>query len=177
MKNKKLKIREITLVAVFVAMMSVISQISIPMPSAVPITLQVFVILLVGYYLPLKLSALSVAVYILLGAVGAPVFSSFKGGFYVLIGPTGGFIWGFLIVALICSVFSNTRLAIFMGIISVLICHSIGVFQYMLVLETDLWVSFLSVSLPYIVKDLIFVPFAYLLSSKLKKQMKKQEKP
>mgnify|MGYP002517316326 CR=1 FL=1 len=110
-------------VSVFVAIIAVFSQIAIPMPSSVPITLQAFIIIFSGYYLGVKRASICVAIYILLGAIGVPVFASFKGGFYVLLGPTGGFIWGFLIVAVLSALFAETRLAIPMGIISVMLCH------------------------------------------------------
>jgi biotin transport system substrate-specific component len=99
---KKEKIKSITYVALFVAIIAVVSQIAIPMPSLVPITLQTLVIAMCGYLLGLKRGLVAIIVYIALGAVGAPVFSSFQGGFSVLIGYTGGFIWGFIPLVILC---------------------------------------------------------------------------
>lgn len=160
-----------TFVSLFVAMISVISQIAIPLPSAVPITLQMLMIAFVGYYLEIKLALVSVLLYIALGAVGAPVFASFNGGFYVLLGPTGGFIWGFIIIAVLCAISAKSKLAIPIGILSVIICHFIGAFQYMLIAKITFLASIIMVSLPYILKDIIFVPVAYFLAGKIKKRI------
>ncbi|MBO5374755.1 MAG: biotin transporter BioY [Clostridia bacterium] len=156
----------------FTAIMAVASQISIPMPSAVPVTIQSLVVAFAGYYLGTRRALLSIVLYIFLGAVGAPVFASLKGGFYVLLGPTGGFIWGFVFVAFLCSLFVNAKLAIPCGIFSILLCHVIGIVQYAIVMKTNPLVPILTISLPYLIKDIIFVIIAYFLSIKMKKRIK-----
>ena len=67
-------------IAMFTAVVAVLSQIAIPMPSGVPVTLQTLAVALCGYVLGSKKGAVSLLVYALLGAVGAPVFANFKGG-------------------------------------------------------------------------------------------------
>ena len=93
MRNKH--IRSITQIAICVAIMCILAQISIPI-SLIPITFQIFAVALCGYIMGLKKSIVAITVYILLGIVGAPVFAGFNGGFYVLLSYTGGFLWGFL---------------------------------------------------------------------------------
>ena len=88
------KITTIVLCALFAAITAVLSQIAIPMPSGVPVTLQTFAIALCGFYLCTARATVSTVVYVLLGAVGVPVFSGFKGGIASIVGPTGGFIIG-----------------------------------------------------------------------------------
>jgi biotin transport system substrate-specific component len=66
---------------------------------AVPVTLQVFIVLLCGLLLPLSWAAVPVVVYVILGAIGVPVFSGAAGGLGVLLGPTGGYIFGFVLAA------------------------------------------------------------------------------
>ena len=166
------KIKEMTVVALFVAIMAIVSQISIPMPSAVPFTVQMLAIAFFGYFLGVKRGMIGIFLYIAIGAVGAPVFAGFKGGFYVLLGPSGGFIWGFAVVVLICALFSKTRGAIILGILSVLICHFVGVLQYSFVAGISLWVSFIVVSLPYVLKDILLIPVAYLLYKRMSKAIK-----
>ena len=90
------KITTIVLCALFAAITAVLSQIAIPMPSGVPVTLQTFAIALCGFYLCTARATVSTVVYVLLGAVGVPVFSGFKGGIASIVGPTGGFIIGFI---------------------------------------------------------------------------------
>lgn len=76
------------------------SQISIPL-EPVPITLQTFGVMLIGLTFPRKTAIHSILTYLALGAVGVPVFANFSGGFHCLIGPTAGYLFGF-IAAVVC---------------------------------------------------------------------------
>lgn len=87
--------RKLVYVALFAALTAVLSQISIPLPSGVPLTLQTFAVAFAGFFLGWKYGLAAIGVYVALGACGAPVFAGFTGGAYKLIGVTGGFIWGF----------------------------------------------------------------------------------
>lgn len=176
MSSSSKKIRQITFVSIFVAIITVISQISIPTPSGVPLTLQIFAVAFCGYYLDVKQAAAGIIVYLLLGLAGAPVFSGFRGGIYVLLGPSGGFIWGFIFVSILCSISSKNAFGIVFGEFSVAICHFIGVFQYMLVAKTSFWTSFVIVSLPYVVKDMLLILMAYVLAKKIKKRILPEHK-
>lgn len=86
------------LVSMFPALMAATIWITIPMVGA-PITLQTLFVLLAGLTLSKKEAFLSMTIYLLLGAIGLPVFSGFTSGFGVLFGPTGGFLLAFPIVA------------------------------------------------------------------------------
>lgn len=91
----------ITITALMAATTAIMAQIAIPMPAGVPMTLQTFAVTLAGIILGPKLGAISMCVYVLMGAVGLPVFASFRGGLNMLIGPTGGFLLSFPLMALI----------------------------------------------------------------------------
>ena len=88
----------------FAAVLAVISQLSIPTPAGVPVTIQVFGVALVGAVLGWKLGLCSVLVYILIGAAGLPVFANFGGGIRSLIGLTGGYIWAWPVMAVLCGI-------------------------------------------------------------------------
>ena len=90
---------DIAFIALSAALMAVCSWISIP--AAVPFTLQTFAVFLTTGLLGGRRSTIAVMLYIFLGAVGLPVFSGFSGGIGHLIGPTGGYIFGFSFTALI----------------------------------------------------------------------------
>jgi biotin transport system substrate-specific component len=154
-----------------VAVISVISQISIPMPSYIPLTFQIFAIALASYLLGFKEGIITVFIYVSLGAIGVPVFASFRGGIYVLFDYTGGFIWGFLIIAILCGISPKRKLAVFLGIISTLITHVLGVIWYSIIAKVDVLSAFIVVSLPYILKDILLIPVAYLIASKIKKHL------
>ena len=88
---------ELVRVALFGGLLCVLSPVAIPVPvSPVPLTLATFTVYLVGMLLGAKQGVLSVLVYLLLGMVGLPVFSGFSGGIGVLLGPTGGYLIGYL---------------------------------------------------------------------------------
>ena len=93
--------------AVFAALLAVLSQIAIPMPWGIPFTLQTFAVALCGYVLGPAWAPVAVGVYLALGAVGLPVFSGFAGGAASLLNVTGGFLWGFLPMALLCGLGSR----------------------------------------------------------------------
>ena len=89
---------ELCVTALGSALMAICAWIAIP--TAVPFTLQTFAVFLVTGLLGLKCGTLSVLVYLLLGAVGLPVFTGFKGGIGALLGTTGGYLIGFIFTAL-----------------------------------------------------------------------------
>lgn len=179
MTEKRIKTIDLVLIALFAAITAVLSQIAIPMPTGVPVTLQTFAVALCGYFLGAGKGAAALGVYLLIGAVGVPVYSGFKGGFQVLLGPTGGFIFGFIAMAFLCGLSfkkaAGTKLSpvlrIAMGVAGVAACHLLGTLQYMIVTNVnpekagiDFITSFLLVSAPYLIKDIISVVVAYLIS-------------
>lgn len=89
------------------AIIAVLAQVIIPLP-VIPITGQTLAIGLVVTILGLKYGTLSVLLYIALGAIGLPVFQSFTGGLGILVGPTGGYIVGFIFAALVMGAYLQT---------------------------------------------------------------------
>lgn len=88
-------IKDLCQIAAFTAIICVISQLSIPMPAGVPITLQTFIIPLAAVVLGTKKGTIATVIYVVLGAVGLPVFAGMVGGLDKLLGMTGGFIISF----------------------------------------------------------------------------------
>lgn len=159
----KIKTIDLVMIGVFAAIIGVLSQIAIPMPTGVPVTLQTFAVALCGYFLGAKKGMAAVFVYIMLGAVGAPVFTGFKGGFACIGGLTGGFIYGFLAMVLLCGLpIKNKYLKIALGMAGVTALHFFGVLQYSLLTENGFIQSILLVSAPYLIKDFISVVLGYL---------------
>ena len=178
MKNSKLT--QTIFIGLFAALIAVCSQIQIP--GAVPFTLQTFAVFLAGGLLGGKRGTISVFVYILLGAVGLPVFAGFKGGFGALIGTTGGYIIGFIFSMLVFVVFElllkeKAKKIIPLGIamvIGLIICYAFGTAWFMIVytntkepigLITALsWCVF-----PFIIPDIVKIALALTLTSRLKR--------
>ena len=171
MKPKNLK-THIPISALFTAVICIISQISFITPVGIPITMQVLAVALCGYVLGARWGTATVVTYILAGAVGLPVFSGFKGGIHNLFGPTGGFISGFIILSFLCGITlkrNNPLIKISIGLAGVVLCHLFGVVQYSIISKIGIAAAFVSASLPFLLKDVIFVIAAYYLSQKIKK--------
>lgn len=159
------------------SIIALLSLISIPMPNAVPLSLQCFAVSLCGYFAGSIIGTVSVITYIAIGSVGLPVFTGFKGGFAVLLGPTGGFIIGFIPLCLLCGGLGlsviNKKLShitrISMGLIGLFLCHLCGVLYFMLIMKTDIASAFVTSSAPYIIKDIACVTAGHFVGETLKK--------
>lgn len=98
--------RSITYIAIGAALIAVLSQISVPL-GPVPFTLQTLAIGLIATLYKPKEAGLSVVLYLLLGAIGLPVFAGGSSGFQALFGATGGFLWAFILYGLVTSCLAN----------------------------------------------------------------------
>lgn len=162
--------------AMFAALIAVCSLISIPV-GTVPVTLQTFAVCLAAAMLGFRRGTLSVLVYILLGAVGLPVFSGMKGGAGVLAGPTGGYIIGFILTAVTVGIAADRwgrrvfPLAVSM-VIGVLLCYAVGTAWFVTVTGTD-FVGALSLCVvPFLLPDALKIALAVLLANRLDKAVR-----
>lgn len=154
------KTRNIVFAGMFTAILAVLSQISIPLPSGVPITLQTFGVALCGAVLGWKLGTISVFVYVLAGALGVPVFAEMQGGAGILFGKTGGFLWGFIIMAALCGFAMKRKNRIFsclLGLVGLAITHLFGIIGFSILTNTNFLQAFILVSFPYLIKDVLSV--------------------
>lgn len=100
----KFNIRQITLVGLMTAVLCILGPLALNIPfSPVPVSLGFLAVYFVSFVLGMKLGVLSIAAYIFLGLAGLPVFTNFMGGPGKLFGPTGGYIIGYIFMALICG--------------------------------------------------------------------------
>jgi len=179
-----LSTREAACIAMGAALIAVCSWLSIP--AAVPFTLQTFAVCLVTAVFGLKLGLWSVGIYLLLGAVGLPVFSGFKGGLGALLGATGGYLVGFLFTALIVGLavrrFGRRPLALILSMaLGILVCYAFGTAWFMLVyargsgpigvLTALGWCVF-----PYLIPDAVKILLATLLTGRLYRLLHREEK-
>ncbi|MBQ8740940.1 MAG: biotin transporter BioY [Clostridia bacterium] len=167
----KSKIKVIAISALFTAIIAATAWISVPTPFGVNLTLQTFGVCLAGFVLGAKAAAAATAAYIAIGAAGLPVFSSFTGGIGILFGTSGGFLWGFLLVAVLCGIagITNKRALKYLLMVSaVLLCHAAGVIQFCVVSGVSVWAGFVTASLPFSLKDFILVFLAEFVAKKIK---------
>ena len=139
MQKSKISVQDICSIAIMTAITVVMAQISIPMPMGVPMTMQTFAITLAGVILGSKKGGLSILVYVLLGAIGVPVFAGFSGGVQNLIGPTGGFIISFPIMAYVIGLGVEHRkkkgMFVLMLILGTVLNYVIGVAMFCIIMN------------------------------------------
>ncbi len=172
---KQLSTTELASVALLSSLTAVGALISFPIPmSPVPVTLQTFFTLLSGAVLGRKLGALSQLVYILLGLVGLPVFAKGTSGIGILMGPTGGYLMGFVLCAYITGAitegyamcpFWKTIIAMSVGICAV---YTTGVIQLSIVAGLSLNKAVIAGVLPFVPGDVFKIIAAASLARKIK---------
>ena len=175
-KTKRgLTVLDLVYISIGASLIAVCSWISIP--TAVPFTLQTFAVFFVLLLLGGERGTLATLVYVLLGAVGVPVFAGFGGGVGILFGSTGGYIWGFLLIGLIYILF--TRLfgkkivvkvaALILGLI---VCYAFGTAWFMHVyIQNSGKVGLITVLgwcvFPFIIPDLVKLALAVVIARRI----------
>ena len=177
--TNKGKTYDIAYIGVFTVLITICSWISIP--TAIPFTLQTFAVFLAVSVLGGKRGTLAVVVYVLLGAIGVPVFAEFTGGLGIILGNTGGYIVGFIFSALIMWLMESLfgRKVWVQGIsmvLGLLACYAVGTAWFMLVYMRDAGAVALSTVLgwcviPFIIPDAVKMVLALALSNTLKKPL------
>ena len=173
--STKMRTVDMVYIALFAVLMAVCSWISIP--AAVPFTMQTFGVFLAVAVLGGKRGTLAILVYLLLGAVGAPVFAGFSGGISALVGSTGGYIIGFLFLALVMWLMERLLgkrtwvLAVSM-VLGLVVCYAFGTAWFMVVYARTtgaigLWTALGWCVFPYIIPDLAKIVLALMLSKRL----------
>lgn len=180
-ENKKTnsKVTDIVYIGLSAAIIAVCSWISIPL--TVPITLQTMGVVLISGLFGAKRGILSTLLYILIGAIGVPVFSGFKSGFGVLLGSTGGYIIGFIFTALIVGIVSdktNKLWALVLSMVAgILVCYAFGTAWFAVVYaKTNEPASLATILgwcvIPFLLPDAVKIALAAVLTNRLKKFVK-----
>lgn len=174
------KTYDMVYIAIFAVLMAICSWISIPM--AVPFTLQTFGVFLSVGVLGGKRGTLAVIVYVLLGAIGIPVFAGFTGGIGIILNNTGGYIIGFIFSGLVMWAIEALLgkkmwvLAVSMAA-GLIVCYAFGTAWFMYVYGRDMGAVGLATVLgwcviPFIIPDLVKIVLALALSKRLAGVMK-----
>ena len=171
--NQKIKAKQMVLIALMTAVTCVLGPLSIPLPfSPVPISLTNFAIFLAIFVLGMKNGTISFIIYLLLGAVGVPVFSSFRGGLQVLAGPTGGYLIGFIFLALIMGFaldhFDRKLVPTIIGmIIGMAVCYAFGTVWLAKLLSLSFKEGLMMGVIPYLAGDVAKIIIAAIVGPKL----------
>ena len=171
-------------VLIFISLLAAILSISSPFSiylGAIPFTFATFIIYIIGGITKRFNGFISIVLYIMIGLIGVPVFSGFRGGLYVILGPTGGFIVGYipmvLIISLITSIDKNKIywyfIAMFLGTI---VCYLFGTLWYVFITNANIVMAFKICVLPFILFDTLKIIFAVIISYSLNKKINFEEK-
>ncbi|MBQ7248065.1 MAG: biotin transporter BioY [Lachnospiraceae bacterium] len=170
--------------AVMIALMAVIITLCswITIPYVVPFTMQTFAVFCAVMILGGRLGTAAVGLYILLGIVGVPVFSGFSGGVGHILGPTGGYIVGFLFTGLIYMlgeplITRKRALRIVFLIAGLLACYLVGTIWFVIVLgargtEYGFFAALMTCVVPYIIPDLVKLLLAMYVSTQVRKLLR-----
>lgn len=155
-----LKTQNIIICGLFASITAVLSQISIPLPfTIVPLTMQIFSVALTGLILGSKKGLISIIIYLLLGAIGVPVFAQMSGGLGILMGPTGGFLLGCPLMAFVVgyvSERSSSKLYILLSmVLGLSVVYITGTIMFSVVTKSTIQESILACVAPFVVVDLI----------------------
>ena len=173
--RQRSKTYDLVYISILVVLIAVCSWISIPL--TVPVTLQTFGVFTAVGLLGGKRGTLAVLVYILMGAIGIPVFSGFTGGIGILAGTTGGYIAGFLFSALIMwgmeKLFGRSTLVLAGSmVLGLIVCYAVGTLWFMAVYAASSGaVGLLTVLgwcvFPFIFPDIAKIVLALILTKRL----------
>lgn len=175
MKNKKITTYQMAVTALMAAVMCVLGPLSVPI-GAVPISLTNLVICFTVWLLGPKFGTLSVAVYLLIGLVGVPVFSGYGAGLAKLAGPTGGYLVGFLLMAFIGGLFvekskGNPVISGVGLVLGIAASYVLGTAWFVSQMQCELSYALAVCVYPFIAFDLGKVVISCILGSLLRKRL------
>ena len=177
MPEKKRSLRGMVYASMFGALTAVGAYIMIPLPP-VPITMQTLFVNLAGALLGGSLGALSQVVYILLGVIGLPVFAGGKAGAGVLLGPTGGYLIGFVVGAYVIGKLTAIRkrpgfiwLVCSMSI-GIALVYLLGIIQLIIVAKLDYDKAIAVGLLPPLPGDILKIIIAALITLKIRDRIR-----
>ena len=178
-RQPKVRTRQLTLIGLMTAVICILGPLSIPIPvSPVPITLTNLAIFFAIYLLGIKGGTACLLVYLCLGTAGLPVFSSFSGGLGRLAGPTGGYLIGFIFLALIqgslMKAFPGKNTAAVIGmILGMAVCYCFGTAWLAIQMELTFPAALSIGVLPYLPGDGVKIIIAAVTGPKLKAAVQK----
>lgn len=166
------KTNRLVMTALFSAVLCIVSPFVIPLPvSPVPVSLAPCIIFISAFVLPPIQCTVSIFVYLLLGAVGLPVFAGFAGGAGIIAGPTGGYLMGYLAAGFIASLFIGRFTQKYMQTIGMIlgltVMYLIGTIWFCFSQDTGFVAALLICVVPYLFGDAIKITAALFIGTKL----------
>lgn len=173
-EKRKITTQQMALVAIMTALTCILAPFSLPI-GPVPISLTNLVIYFSLYLLGWKLGTLSYVIYLLIGLVGVPVFSGFTAGPAKLFGPTGGYLIGFIPMAIIAGIvidkFSQRWIQILGIIVGTAICYAFGTAWFCIQAGYTVSAALAVCVIPFIPADLIKMVIAMIIGPEIRKRL------
>lgn len=171
-----MKAQRIAVTGILAAAICLLAPLSIPV-GAVPLSLATFAVYIIACTVDTKCAVSAVAIYILLGMAGLPVFSAFRGGLQIIAGATGGYIIGYipcaLTVSLLTEKFGNNKYIYPLSmVLGTLACYLIGTLWYTVQAEVAFTAALSVCVLPFIIGDIIKITAASALAIAIKKRIR-----
>lgn len=167
--------KTIAVTALMAAIMCILGPLAIPI-GPIPLSLALIGVYLCAYTLGAKRGTLAVAIYILIGTIGLPVFSGFSGGVAKLLGPTGGYIAGYLFTAFICGVFVEIFDNFFIQLagmaVGLFACYFFGTLWFMFEAKVGFMEALATCVIPFVAFDLIKIGLAMVLGRSIRAALK-----
>ena len=161
--------RNMVRAALFAGAMAVCAWLAVPI-SDIGFTMQTFGVFLALGLLGGKWGTVSIGLYLMLGLVGLPVFSGFRGGIGALVGVTGGYLWGFLAAALIYWVLERFGKLPAM-VAGQIVCYLCGSLWFAVYSGGGMGLILLRCVVPYLIPDGVKIGLAYTLSRRLARHL------
>ena len=157
--------------SLFAALTAVCAWIAVPLPG-ISFTMQTFAVLLTLGLLGGRWGSVSILLYLLLGIVGLPVFTGFRGGAAALLDPTGGFLWGFLACGL--AYWAAEKLGRLPAmILGMLVCYGCGCWWFSVYAGTDLLSAAMVCVVPWLIPDGLKLALAHNLAGRINRNLRK----
>lgn len=174
--SKTFSVQKMAIIALMTAVLCILAPISIPVfISPVPVSLGVLAVYLTAYVLSPLDATISVIIFILLGTFGLPVFSGYSGGLSKLVGPTGGYIIGFLFTVYISSLFIHMKKGIIFDVIGMItglaLCYILGTIWFSHQQGKGFIASLLLCVVPFLIGDAVKIIVAVILGTQLNKRL------
>lgn len=169
-------VRRLCVTALMSAVMCLLGPLSIPI-GPVPISVMTLIIYLAVYLLGMRMGTISCIIYLMLGFVGLPVFAGYTGGAGKLLGPTGGYLVGYIFLALISGFimehFSYKRIWCITGmVLGTAVLYLFGTVWYAVLMKSSLAQAAILCVQPFIIGDLAKIILAELVGQELRKRLK-----
>ncbi|MBQ7901667.1 MAG: biotin transporter BioY [Clostridia bacterium] len=172
--SKKFNIAAMVQCSLFAALLCVLAPLAVPV-GVVPVSLGLFAVMLCAVVLGAYKGIISLGVYLLMGVLGLPVFAGGQTGLSTLAGPTGGYVWSYILVCLIIGLVSRQtykKKFVFVSCLAaILVCYLCGTMQFMAVTGSELSNALVVCVYPFVAFDIIKAVCAVVLGANIRKRL------